>query len=75
MDGDDQWTAIILGLEVEEEEWRIALTELKEALCMVHIHIKYAECVRLYANVWRLIDFNKSVWVKRSTRYGCQKRL
>jgi F-box interacting protein len=60
-----------LGPEVDHELGRIALTELKGALCMVHIdNIKYADYVgglRLYANVWRLTDYNKSVWVKAYT--------
>lgn len=60
-----------LGPEVDHELGRIALTELKGALCMVHIdNIKYADYVgglRLYANVWCLTDYNKSVWVKAYT--------
>jgi F-box interacting protein len=61
------WMKTITGpplrLMVEQD---IALTELKETLCMVHS----IECtdnlggLSLYANVWRLIDYNKSVWVK-----------
>ncbi|XP_066334230.1 putative F-box protein At3g10240 [Miscanthus floridulus] len=49
--------------EVEQKEWRIALTELKGTLCMVH-NIQGPNYLGPYANIWRFIDYNKSVWVK-----------
>jgi len=49
--------------EVEQKEWRIALTEPKGTLCMVH-NIQGPNYLGPYANIWRFIDYNKSVWVK-----------
>ena len=49
--------------EVEQKEWRIALMELKGTLCMVH-NIQDPNYLGPYANIWRFIDYNKSVWVK-----------
>jgi len=62
---------------VKAETWQVTLTELKGTLGVVH-------CLRnddhSYANIWLLIDLNKSVWVKEYTiqmprTWGLTKQL
>jgi F-box interacting protein len=62
---------------VHAETWQVSLTELKGTLGVVH-------CLRnddhSYANIWLLIDFDKSVWVKEYTikmpkTWGLTKQL
>ncbi|TVT99861.1 hypothetical protein EJB05_54748, partial [Eragrostis curvula] len=47
----------------KEDSWEITLAELKGALCMVQT-VRAREC---YTNIWRLVDSQRSVWVKEGS--------
>ena len=61
---DDKRPTVPLGRKKEDDKWRIALTELKGTLCMVHNVQHLTDFGGHYANLWLLKDPNRSVWVK-----------